>query len=276
MILQGWEALKAHIDAHPVEGSPAEMRAAFAALAPDGPEGRTLTVGGVPCREFGAGAVQPLVWLHGGGLVFGSAESHAAIASAIAHRTGRRVLVPDYRLAPEHPWPAPLDDISAVLDALPDPVDLVGDSVGGQLAILAALRRPDHVRKLGLISPNTDRTGLSQTRVQNSDRDAMNDDAQDLALAQLSFGEELEKHPDASPVTHDLRHLPPIWMTAATNEVLLDDTLLFAAAAARAGVPVEMHIEKGLCHLWVLWPDALEESVASLDALAAFISAPQG
>lgn len=276
MTLHGWSALKAHIAAHPVNGNPAEMRAAFAALAPDGPEGQRVTLGGVACQSFGTGTKQPVVWLHGGGLVLGSPATHAAVAADFAKRAGRRVVVPDYRLAPEHLWPAPLDDVLAVLDALPDRVDLIGDSAGGHLAVCAALRRPEHVGRLGLISPNTDRTGQSRTRQVNTPHDAMNDDAQDLRLARMSFGAGIADHPDASPLTADLRVLPPIWITAATAEVLLDDTLLFAAAAARAGVPVELHVEKGLCHLWMLWPDTLRQGAATLASLATFFAPSAG
>jgi acetyl esterase/lipase len=139
------------------------------------------------------------------------------------------------------------------------------------LALLATLRRPGKVRRLFLISPNTDRTGASTTRQSNSERDAMNDDAQDLALACLSFGDAPGANPDASPLHADLTTLPPVWITAATNEVLLDDTLLLIAALGRAGVPVQADIRKGLCHLWMLWPDAHPEARRTLKMLAAAV-----
>ncbi|WP_102108309.1 alpha/beta hydrolase fold domain-containing protein [Oceaniglobus roseus] len=271
---RGWSALQRHIADHPVEGSPEEMRAAFASLAPKGPDGRAETIGGVRCTVFGNDGPAPLLWAHGGGLVFGSPATHAALADRLAGVLNRPVILPDYRLAPEHPWPASLEDMLAVLDALPGTTDLGGDSAGGQLALLSALRRPGKAGRLILISPNTDRSGQSTTRQRNSARDAMNDDAQDLALARLSFGESVADHPDGSPLNADLSALPPVWITACTDEVLLDDTLLLIPALGRAGVPVQADIRQGLCHLWPLWPDALPDGAATFDALAAFAAAP--
>lgn len=268
-----WAALDAHIAAHPVRGTPEEMRAAFAALAPRGPAGRSVTLGDVPCRRFGPDSGAPILWVHGGGLVFGSPETHAAMADALAHLAQRPVIVPACRLAPEHPWPAPLQDVLSALDALDRPADLGGDSAGGLVALHAALQRPGKVRRLMLLSPNTDRTGASTTRMPNSARDAMNDDAQDLALAQLAFGDDPASHPDASPLHSDLTPLPPVFLSAATHEVLLDDTLLLTAALARAGVPATTDIRPGLCHLWMLWPAAHPEARRTLETLAAFATA---
>ena len=156
-----------------------------------------------------------------------------------------------------------------LLDALDGPVAIGGDSAGGHLALCLALRRP--VLALALISPNTDRTGLSRTRKANEMRDAMVDDAGDRALARLCFGEMSLDDPDVSPLLANLARLPPTWLTAATNEVLLDDTLLLAAAAARAGVPVELSVRPGLLHLWPLWPQAIAEGAATLAAAADFV-----
>ena len=169
------------------------------------------------------------------------------------------MLLPEYRLAPEHRWPAPLDDVLAVIDALDEPVRLIGDSAGGMLALLAALKRPIQVSRLGLISPNTDRTSLSETRIANSSVDLMNDDDDDRKLAAMSFGDALAQHADASPLLADLSALPPVWLTAATNEVLLDDSLLLLRKLGVSGVPTEAHILCELCHLWMLWPEVLPQ-----------------
>jgi monoterpene epsilon-lactone hydrolase len=270
MIPQGWPALAAHIAANPVDGSPRQMRAAFAALAPDAPPGQHRVIGGVPCQCFGPVGGVPVIWAHGGGLVFGSSSTHAALATRVARASVRHVIVPDYRLAPEHPWPAPLDDLLAVVDACEGPFDLIGDSAGGLLALWAAMRRRDQVGRLALISPNTDRSGLSTTRAR--DTDAMNSDAQDRRLAEMAFGKDVAHAADASPLLADLSGLPPVWITAATSEVLLDDTLLLITALRRAGVQVTDHVVPGLCHLWPLWPDALPQSGATVASLSAFVS----
>lgn len=270
--IRGWDALADHIRANPITGDAGAMRRAFDRLAPHSTGGMTGEWGGVTCHRFGAGDASPILWLHGGGLVFGSARSHGAMAQRVAEMAARPVVMPQYRLAPEHPWPAPLHDVLAVLDAWPGAIDMAGDSAGGHLALLAALRRPGRVRRLALISPNTDRTGRSLTRGPNTQHDLMNADDDDRALAEMSFGAYPQRHPDASPVGQPLRDLPPVWITAATNEVLLDDTLLLARAMGRQGVPHEMHILKGLCHLWPLWPDALDASHATLRNLARFVN----
>ena len=268
MSISGWAEWEAHVAANPVEGPVKKMRADFASLAPAPVDGKETTVGDVPCILYGKSEKEPIVWLHGGGLVFGSAKTHGALATTLARQTGRSVLVPEYRLAPEHPWPAPLEDTLKVLHALSGPIDLVGDSAGGFLALHGTLASPNQVARLALISPNTDHTGHSVTRVPNSDRDIMNDDGQDKSLARLSFGDSLAEHPDASPLTRDLSNLPPVWITAATNEVLLDDTLLLVRQLGRAGVPCDAHIYRGLCHLWMLWPDALSRGVQIMQQLS--------
>ena len=272
MSIKGWRGWAAHVAANPVKGSPEEMREAFVALAPPPVDGEATTIGNVPCILYGKSERQPIVWLHGGGLVFGSAKTHGQLATTLAKHTGRSVLVPEYRLAPEHPWPAPLQDAIGVLDALPEPIDVVGDSAGGLLALHAALVRPDQVARLALISPNTDHTGRSTTRVSNSDRDIMNNDDQDASLARLSFGTALSEHPNASLLTQDLTHLPPVWITAATNEVLLDDTLLLIRELGHAGVPCDAHIFRGLCHLWMLWPEALPQGTQVIRQLSDWLS----
>ncbi|MEI4487822.1 alpha/beta hydrolase fold domain-containing protein [Frigidibacter sp. MR17.14] len=268
---QGWEALARHIRAHPVEGTPAERRRAFDALAGPGPAGRSGVIGAVPCRSHGPEDTRPILWLHGGGLVFGSPDSHAAGAARLAALTGRQVILPDYRLAPEHPWPAAREDTLAVLDALGPRPDVMGDSAGGLLALDAALARPGRIARLALISPNTDRSGRSTTRGPNSARDLMNDDATDAGLARLAFGRDPAQVPAASPLLADLSTLPPVWITAATDEVLLDDTLLLIRALGRAGVAVTAEIRAGLCHLWTLWPEATPEAAQSYGALTRFL-----
>ena len=271
MSISGWAEWEAHVKANPVEGSPQEMRAAFAGLAPPPVEGKETTIGEVPCMLYGSSDQEPIVWLHGGGLVFGSPETHSALAAALASQTDRSVLIPEYRLAPEHRWPAPLDDVLKVLDAISCPVVLAGDSAGGFLALHGALARPDSVAKLALISPNTDHTGVSETRVSNSDDDIMNDHALDASLARHSLGDALAEHDDASPLTNDLANLPPVWITVASNEMLLDDTLLLISKLGHAGVPCDAHIYRNLCHLWMLWPDALPQGTQVIRQLSDWI-----
>ncbi|MDX1531343.1 MAG: alpha/beta hydrolase fold domain-containing protein, partial [Rhodothermales bacterium] len=216
---------------------PVTMRERFARLIRGGqagqepPVGTSETVGGVdtlvvPPPDGASGAAR-VVWFHGGGYVFGAPETHWRPAAALAAAVAAPVVLPRYRLAPEHPWPAPLDDALAVARALQDvghPVAFAGDSAGGHLALVAALtlaREGRPVTALALFSPNTDRTGLSDTRAAHSDRDPMNDAAQDRALAALAFGARPYDHPQASPVLDDLALLPSTHVEVGDREVLL-------------------------------------------------------
>ena len=168
---------------------------------------------------------------------------------------------------------AQLEDAIAVISAL-GRCDVVGDSAGGHLALNLALAVAGAVETLSLISPNTDRTGRSTTRGPNSARDAMNDDAADRRLSDLALGGLPEKDPAVSPLLADLSDLPPCFVTVATGEVLLDDATLLAVALGRAGVDVTLQVERGLFHLWPLWPHATQQAGRTLDAIARFISAP--
>lgn len=270
-------ALEQHIRDTPVEGLPANMRAAFLALAqagtvPDLPPQQD--VGGCPGRWFGQGG-KPIVWLHGGGYVFGGSDSHAAPAQALAGLTDRAVFVPDYPLAPEHPWPAQLTAAKAVVDAIGS-CDLVGDSAGGHLALNIALERGGLIGKLAVLSPNTDRSGQSTTRVRNTPRDLMNDDAQDRRLSDMALGHLPDDDPAASPLYADLSGLPPLLVTATTREVLLDDSLLLARNAAQQGATVTSMILPDLFHMWHLWPDATPQAIEILQSVAVHLGGAAG
>ncbi|GAA4229117.1 acetyl esterase/lipase [Sagittula marina] len=259
--------LRAHIANTPVSGSPTEMRAGFARLTGPAPEAafEEVTRGGIPCTAIGTGP--ELIWFHGGGYVFGSPGTHAALALGLAQR-GLRVVMPDYRLAPEHPWPAMLHDARAVLDGSPA-CCVGGDSAGGHLALNLALAGSDRIKGLALVSPNTDHSGLSTTR--GRDGDAMNDDATDKALSRMAMPETARRGPEASPLLARLEGLPPVHLEAAGAEILLDDTLLLARKAALSNVDTRLHVTPGLFHMFPLWPDALPEAAKALDRVARFV-----
>ncbi|ATI40604.1 hypothetical protein CBW24_00310 [Pacificitalea manganoxidans] len=252
-----------------IAGTPDQRRAGFRRLVGPQPVARPKVLGGVAGRMIGRGA-RVIVWLHGGGYVFGGSDTHGRPARRLAELTGWQVFVPDYRLSPDHPWPSMRHDALAVLEALgPSPV--VGDSAGGHLALQVALERPDLVQRLALISPNTDRSGLSETRHRNSATDLMNDHDTDAALAAMAFGDRPADDPALSPVLADLAALPPLYLTASTAECLLDDTLLLARAAGLAGVELKLDLVRDLFHLWVLWPDILPEAEQSLSDIATWL-----
>ncbi|WP_316016093.1 alpha/beta hydrolase fold domain-containing protein [Roseobacter sp. HKCCA0434] len=265
MIAGGEPGLRAHIAAHPVEGTVADKRRAFARRAGPQPEiGTPDRIGGVEVVRHGSGP--RLVWFHGGGYVMGAPDTHLHLADALASH-GVEIILPRYARAPEATWPAPLDDALALLDALDSPVALGGDSAGGHLALNAALARPGKVTALALASPNTDRTGLSTTRDRESD--AMNDDAGDAAFWRMAAPDLPDDDPQASPLLADLSTLPPLHIELAGAEILLDDGLMLARRAAIAGVATSLHVTPGLMHMHVLWPHVLPEGATALARLAA-------
>ncbi|HEY1281331.1 MAG TPA: alpha/beta hydrolase [Acidimicrobiales bacterium] len=239
-------------------------------------------VDGVVCRpDSGAAAV--IVHFHGGGYRLGSAAGSTAFGTRLAAATGCSVVVPDYRLAPEHPFPAALHDAAAVYDALvaneSDAVVVSGDSAGGGLAVAvvvaaleAGVRAPDG---LVLFSPWADLgvTGPSFTSRAGTDQLFSRDAAHAAAAAYLQGVD--PRHPLASPLGANLAGLPPTLVFAAIDEVLLDDAVALAAGLTHAGVAVEAHFVAGVQHVWpTVFPD-LPESAAALAAVARFISTPK-
>jgi acetyl esterase/lipase len=248
------------------------MRAAFARLAGPQPALKQVEIGGVPCVQAGSGA-PGAIWLHGGGYVFGGAESHGNAIRHLADRLGKPVLMPLYARAPKRTWPAQRDDALAVLDAMPSALPVVGDSAGGHLALHTAFARPGRVSALALVSPNTDRSGRSATRVSNSDRDPMNDDAQDARLARLALPEADPAGSDASPLLGPLETLPRLFVTYAENEVLAGDGAMLAEAAGLRGVDVTCVVERNLMHMWTLWPADLPAAGHTLDTIGDWLRA---
>ena len=265
------EALAELIRSHPVEGTVAEERAAFAArlasCAPD--DARWIHPGGVRTLVLGEGEPS-VVWLHGGGYLLGSPDTHAFAASWLARLTGRAVAVPAYALAPNHPWPAQLRDALSVVDALKPDV-LVGDSSGGHLALHVALQRPGRLRALALFSPNTDRTGRSETRESNTPTDLMNSDEGDQLMFRRAMHGISEGSVAASPVLADLTALPPTYLAAGGAEVLLGDSRLLAGKLARCGVPHTYREFAGEWHMFQNWPDALPAGAEAMEDAAEHI-----
>ncbi|TDL76061.1 alpha/beta hydrolase [Palleronia sediminis] len=266
--------LRAHIRATPIAGDPPAMRDAFARRVSAAAALPRTEIGGVACAVFGHERHQDgegtLLWLHGGGLVMGAPESHAVMLERLAGLTGLRVVAPAYALAPEAPWPAQRDACRDVLSALPGPVHLGGDSAGGQIALILAQRLTDRIATLSLVSPNTDRTGLSTTRAR--DTDLMNDGESDAAFARQALGDYDPADPEVSPLLGPLDELPPLLVVAAGAEVLLDDALLLVHRAALADASVSLRVFPGLFHLFPLWPDILPQGDAALRAIAAHIA----
>ncbi|AVO50749.1 alpha/beta hydrolase [Melaminivora suipulveris] len=261
--------------AHPLGEQAAEQRRNFARLMLGG----VAEHGRARRRELHwAGQDGSIVYFHGGGYAFGSPQTHARLGQALARRTGLQVLLPAYPLAPEQRWPAQLD---AALDAVQTlaqqpgagPIVLAGDSAGGHLALVTALelaRRGQALAGLLLFSPNTDRSGLSDTRQRSQAEDPMVDEAGDRRLARQCLGDLPDRHPQASPVLDDLTLLPPLYIEAGAGEVLLGDSLILAQRARGAGRAVTLHVQPDGLHMGQLWAPWWPVAQASLMRAQAF------
>lgn len=240
-----------------------------------------LELGGVPTTCVAAPQADgiPILWFHSGGYVLGGAREHTAFAARLSRATGRPVLLPEYRMAPEYPFPAAVDDADAALEAAlaeygPE-IIVGGDSAGGALTLTAARHRRDaggpQPAKLVLVSALADLTGDSQTLEQNADRDpAVSSRAlRDVRYVYLAGAD--PRHPDASPALADLGALPPAFVLVSTAEVLLGDSQRIAAGMHAGGTDVELVEVDDVVHAWPLFESYLPEAREAIDRIAAFV-----
>ncbi|NEB11794.1 alpha/beta hydrolase [Streptomyces coelicoflavus] len=273
--------------------TPEEQREGFAAAltrpAPDGVVTNRTVLGGRPALELDpdtASGPGRLLYLHGGGYVVGSPDTHAGLAGELARRTGLRTVSVDYRLAPEHPFPAAVDDGLAayreLLSTGTDPRDLVlaGDSAGGGLgmATLLAAREAGlpQPAAVALFSPWVDLTLAGGSIRSKEGADPIFTEADVRAYADLYVGAGDRAAPLASPVFADLAGLPPLLVQAGANEVLLDDAVRLAARAGADDVEVTLEVGPGLPHVYQVHYGRLEEADAALDRAARFLTARLG
>jgi acetyl esterase len=205
--------------------------------------------------------------LHGGGWVLGSIESHDHVARLLANASGARVVLPDYRLAPEHPFPAALEDSEIALAAargFGDPVAVAGDSAGGTLAAVLARRHPD-LRAQALIYPVLDAAMASESYRVFADGFRLT--AEDMAWFFAQYGGD-PADPDVSPlVAPDLRGLPPATIVLASHDVLRDEGEAYAERLRAAGVDATVRVYDGMVHGFIRWPGKVDASRAAITEL---------
>jgi epsilon-lactone hydrolase len=222
-----------------------------------------------------------VLYFHGGGYFFGSPQTHRQLALDMARHCDAPVFSLAYRLAPEHRFPAALDDAVAayrwLANAFPQRrIILAGDSAGGGLALDTALEARD--RGLAMpaaiitFSPWTDLT-LTGPSVDSNNRSCAMFTAKGVReAAKYYLGNADPRDPRASPLYADLRGLPPHLIFASTDEVLRDDSTRFAAKAHEQGVAVELHLVPGVPHVWPIFARILPEGRESLRQVQAFVA----
>ena len=243
---------------------------------PDDVVVREVDAGGVAADLLvppGAAEDRPVLYLHGGAYVAYSPRSHRELAARLGRAAGRAVLVPDYRLAPEHPFPAALDDALAAYGWLRErgPVAVAGDSAGGGLALALCLRLRERgeqlPERLALISPWAD---LSLTRTTQVDDPSLDAARLRVAAEGYAAGRPLSD-PLLSPVHADLSGLPPVLVEVGSGEILLADSTRLVDALQQAGVDVELVVGEDLPHVFQVFATT-PEAVASTDRLGRFLA----
>jgi len=233
---------------------------------PDDVQVTEVTAGGVSAHwltALGAEADQVLLFLHGGGFEFGSVRSDGELAARLGRASGMRVLFLEYRLAPEHPFPAAIDDVLAAWRWLragqglsAASMAVAGDSAGGGLAValLVALRDAGQALPAAavLMSPTVDLTSSGASMTERADQDPISTPAMLRQFAADYLAGADPKTPLASPLFADLAGLPPLLIQVGTADLLLSDSERLATAAAQAGADVTLQIGEGLPHVYPL------------------------
>ncbi len=248
----------------------------FAALLPDDLDGVPAIWTQVRPRRDGV-----ILYLHGGAYLMGSPETHLAMVSRLAQLTGLRACLPRYRLAPEHPHPAALEDALCAWDALlargypPQRIVLGGDSAGGglTLALLArVLARGQRPAAVFALSPWTDMAMEGESMRENADRDPLLPVSRVRQVITYYLAGCDCRDPDASPLYARFPAAPPVLLQAARTEILRDDTLRMAEALRREGGEVSLDLWDDAPHVWAIFQGWLPEADTALAHVAEFVT----
>jgi monoterpene epsilon-lactone hydrolase len=243
------------------------------------------TIGGVSAVEVTIRGTDPanvILYFHGGVYVIGSAATSVPLVSDLARRTHAKAITLDYRLGPEHPYPAAVEDALAAYKGLleqgidPGQIALAGDSAGGGLAVATLLSLRDAGTPLPscayLMSPYADLTLSGATIVEREAVDPiLTPIGLRLRIPDYVAGADASD-PHISPIFGDLSELPPLLIQVGSHEVLLSDALRLAARAANADVPVTLEVTPGVPHVFQGYAAMLDEGSVALDRAAAFIN----
>jgi acetyl esterase/lipase len=244
----------------------------------------TVDAGGVPAEWISVADStdkMTILYLHGGGHVIGSTTSHADLVARLSRATGARALSLNYRLAPEHPFPAALEDAQAaylwLLDngARPETIVVSGDSAGGNLALALMLALKDAGEPLprgaALISPGTDFARKGGSYEDRVEADPILSPALVDVWARLYLGDADPESPLVSPLRGDLGGLPPILIIVGDAEILLDDAVRFAEKATEAGVDCTIEVWEEMVHIFPIFAPILPEGQQAIDRIGEWV-----
>lgn len=300
-----------YVSIHPLDAEDAAITAAMRAMvssskgARSGPEARGQydglmesvlprsdvkfeadTLGGVPGLWVHPAARRPgeaIVHLHGGWFNFGSAKAYRHLVGQIAARAGASAFIPDYRLAPEHPFPAATDDVLACYRGLAERdvhrIAVTGDSAGGNLALILASRVTGEAASISatlvgvdVMSPVTDLTLSGATYETRADADPLFTRPQVAELVHSYLGSADPKNPLASPLHGRYSGMPSTRIQVGDDEVLLDDSLRYVERAVAAGVDARADVWMGMPHGFPASIGRLKAAAQALDAIGAFLA----
>ena len=267
----------------------ADMRKGMDAMANMAPRLKEVSsepvdAGGVPAEWFtfeDGDSGRVLLYVHGGGYVMGSVESHRCLLERLAVAVKGRVLALDYRLAPEVPFPAPVDDTLMAYKWLletgsrPSQIAIAGDSAGGGLTLSALVA----IRDAGLelpacgapISPWTDMEGTGDSMQTRADVDPMVQKSAIIELGQTYLAGSDPRDPKASPLYADLNGLPPLLIQVGDCETLLDDTTRIEPRLKNAGVDVTVEVWDEMIHVWHLFAPMLDKGQEAITRIGEFV-----
>jgi acetyl esterase/lipase len=267
--------------------SPQEMRAIFEELsvAPESDvQCERVNAGGVDAEWVcapGAANDRFVLYLHGGGYVIGSVKTHRDLIARVSRAAKARVLALDYRLAPEHPFPAAVDDAVAGYEwllaqgAKPGRIAIAGDSAGGGLtaATLVAIRDAKLPTPAAgvLLSPWVDLEGLGESMTTRVEADPVVRKEGLVGMAQAYLQGKDARTPLAAPLYADLKGLPPLLIQVGDAETLLDDSKRLNVRAQAAGVNTKLEVWPEMIHVWQLFASFLPEGQEAISGIGKFV-----
>jgi len=244
-----------------------------------------IDVGGIPAAWVSTPEVvkdKVILYLHGGGYIEGSITSHKDLAQRISRVSKAKVLLLDYRLAPEHPFPAALEDSTRAYRWLVDTegylsqnIVIAGDSAGGGLTVATLVKLRDEGMTLPAaavcLSPWTDLTLAGNSMKEKVHEDPFITPDNIMFFARLYLGQTDPKNPYASPLYANLKDLPPLCIQVGTAEVLLDDAIRLATRAKEVGVEVQLDIWEDMIHVFQAFGVLAPESQEGIEKIGEFI-----